>query len=77
MGIGFWIKRFLTVFAIASALLIVVEVLFKGASLATATGHGLTWGGIAAVVFIASRLYQSRKGQACVLCDDIPEKEQS
>jgi hypothetical protein len=75
MGIGFWIKRFFTVFSVATLILAAVELLFKNAELVAAVTHGLTWGVIAAAVFTASRYYQAKKGQHCALCNDIPEKQ--
>ncbi|ATC90455.1 hypothetical protein PISS_a1537 [Pseudoalteromonas issachenkonii] len=33
-----------------------------------------TWSLITTAVFICSRLYQSRKGVECALCNDIPDK---
>jgi len=35
----------------------------------------LAWAAITTVVFIGSRLYQSKKGVECALCDDIPKTD--
>lgn len=75
MGLAFWIKRYLTVFAIAATLLTIIAAVFKSEPFMDALMYGLLWGAIAAAVFTASRVYQSRKGQECALCDDIPKDD--
>ncbi|WP_416305054.1 hypothetical protein [Neptunicella sp. SCSIO 80796] len=78
MGITFWIKRTLTVFVGVVAVLFIVELL-KGHAFADAIEFALLWGLITTAIFTATRLYYSRKGVACALCDDIPsdQKENS
>ncbi|MCP4989108.1 MAG: hypothetical protein GY928_24525 [Colwellia sp.] len=75
MGLEFWIKRYITVFAIAATLLTIIKVVFKSEPFMDALMYGLLWGTIAAAAFTASRVYQSRKGQECALCDDIPKND--
>jgi hypothetical protein len=72
MPLSFWIKRFATVFLGAFAVLLVVGIL-KGRAFATAASEGALWAGIAATIFIATRIYRSRKGQHCKLCGDTPQ----
>jgi hypothetical protein len=72
MPFSFWIKRFVTVFVGAFAVLLIVGML-KGRALATAASESGLWAGIAAAIFLATRIYRSRKGQHCELCRDTPE----
>jgi hypothetical protein len=72
MPLSFWIKRFVTVFLGAFVVLIVVGML-KGRAFANAASESALWAGIAATIFIATRIYRSRRGQHCELCRDTPE----
>ena len=72
MGPAFWIRRFVLVWTIASVLIAGVQAL-KGHDLAYSLTQGLLWATISAVIFIAARLYQSRRGQHCAICRDTPE----
>ena len=71
MGIKFWIIRFATVF-IGSCLIIAVAQLLKGHETSYAATQGVVWGLIASTIFIAVRLYRSRRGERCELCNDTP-----
>lgn len=71
MGTTFWIRRALTVFALAAAVLFVVSLL-KGRGVADAVAYSATWAALSTAVFVTGRLYQSRRGQACALCQDTP-----
>lgn len=71
MPLSFWIKRFVTVFLGAFIVLLAVGIL-KGRAFATAATESALWAGIAATIFIATRIYRSKKGQHCELCDDTP-----
>lgn len=71
MPLSFWIKRFMSVFLGAFAVLLVVGIL-KGRAFATAAPESALWAGIAATIFLATRIYRSRKGQHCELCRDTP-----
>jgi hypothetical protein len=51
--------------------------MLKGHDLAYSATQGAIWGAIAAVVFTAARIYQSRKGQHCAICKDTPEMQQA
>jgi len=75
MPLSFWIKRFVTVFLGAFAVLLVVGML-KGHAVATAASESAIWAGIAATIFIATRVYRSRRGQHCELCRDTPQMQQ-
>lgn len=71
MGIAFWVRRAATVFAIVAIILFVVSLL-KGRGLVGSAEFAATWATAAAAVFTVGRLYQSRRGQHCELCQDIP-----
>ena len=74
MGKVFWIKRFFIVAVGAFAVLTVVELL-KGHELPNAISFGLGWGVLASAVFTGTRIYRSRRGQHCAICNDIPESK--
>lgn len=75
MDTRFWIKRFLTVLIGAFAIIGAAQVL-KGHDLRYSVTQAALWGAIAATVFTAARIHQSRKGQHCALCKDTPEMRQ-
>ncbi|WJG10943.1 hypothetical protein [Aliiglaciecola sp. LCG003] len=74
MGFKFWIIRALNVFIGVLVILFIVQLL-KQHSVEDAIIFALTWSGVATLVFIGSRVYQSRKGAECALCNDTPSKE--
>jgi hypothetical protein len=69
---SFWIKRFSVVFVGVFSLLLVVGLL-KGRSLERSVRESAVWAGVSSVIFVAARIYQSRRGQHCALCRDTPE----
>ncbi len=71
MGIVFWLRRFLWVFCIAFVVLVSVHLL-RGQAPVYSLKESLLWAMISTCVFIATRIYRSRKGQHCVLCNDVP-----
>lgn len=71
MGGAFWIKRFLLVWLVAFAVLLAVELL-KGHGIEAALIFSASWSFAAAAIFTATRVYQSRRGRQCALCNDIP-----
>jgi hypothetical protein len=72
MGSAFWTKRFLVATVIASAILTVSELL-KGRELVAAVSFGLGWGVVSSAIYTGTRIYRSRKGQHCAVCNDTPE----
>jgi len=72
MGNRFWLTRFLTVLTGAFIVITVVQ-LIKGHDRGFALSEGAFWGLIAAAVFTAARMVQSRRGQYCALCADTPD----
>ena len=73
MGFNFWLVRALKVFLGVAAILFIVELL-KQHSVQESLVFAFTWSSITTAIFICSRLYQSRKGVECALCNDIPDK---
>lgn len=71
MGTSFWIRRAVTVFGMIAAVLFIVS-LIKGRGLLGSLEFAAVWASLSTAVFIAARLYQSRRGQHCELCQDIP-----
>lgn len=71
MGIALWIRRFLWVFCLAFGALLCVH-LVRGHELNYALSDSFLWGIISANIFIFSRIYPSRQGQQCALCNDTP-----
>ena len=72
MPVSFWIKRFLTIFAMAGVALLLVY-LARGQTLAAALPEAAQWAAIVASIVVATRLYRLRKGQRCEVCKDSPE----
>jgi hypothetical protein len=72
MGIGFWVRRFATVLALAFAVIASAQWL-KGHDLAYSATQGAIWGAIAATIFTVTRVVRSRRGEHCELCRDTPE----
>ena len=72
MGYKFWIIRSLKVFIGISVLLFVVQLL-KQHSIVDSIIFAFIWSSLSTSVFIGSRVYQSRKGIECALCDDTPD----
>jgi hypothetical protein len=72
VGTRFWIKRFLVTAGAAFALLMAVELL-KGHDVVAAVTFSAIWSVLAAGIFVAARLYHSRRGRACALCNDTPQ----
>lgn len=72
MGAGFWIRRFFVVCA-AAFVVIACAQLVQGASVSYSVGHASLWAVASAGVFTATRIYHSRRGRRCALCNDIPQ----
>ena len=76
MDKAFWIKRYLVVLAIAFAIIVAGQLL-QQRTMEHALFEGAVWGPLAAAIFIAVRIVRSRLGQACAMCDDIPQARES
>ncbi|MBK0392458.1 hypothetical protein [Ramlibacter algicola] len=70
MGTAFWIRRFAFMFVIAFVITGGSQLL-RGRAVEASLEHGLLWGLVSAAVFVGGRLYQSRRGRHCALCNDI------
>jgi hypothetical protein len=74
VGITFWLRRYATVFTIAFVVIAGAQLL-RGRVVEDALPHALLWAALSAAVFLATRLYYARRGVACAICRDIPERE--
>lgn len=72
MGAWFWIKRFFLVYVGVSLVLLLSERI-KGHGWRGALTFSALWAVITTTVFIATRMYYSRRGVACPVCQDTPE----
>ncbi len=72
MGISFWIRRFCFVSCLAFGGIALGQLLQRH-SASDAFAHAALWAPLSALVFTVARLYQSRKGQRCDICQDTPE----
>ena len=72
MGYKFWIVRAIKVFIGMLVLLFIVQLL-KQEPIEDSIIFAVIWSFLTTSVFIGSRVYQSRKGIECALCNDIPD----
>lgn len=75
MPVAFWIKRFLFI-AGATATALTAIGLLKGRSFQRSIVESLVWGCCVGAIVVATRLYRSRRGEKCDMCQDIPEKSE-
>ena len=71
MSKTFWIRRFFTVLTGAFVIITAAQA-FKGHDWSYSVGQGAFWGLVTAALFTATRLYWSRRGRHCALCNDMP-----
>jgi len=74
MGYKFWIIRALKVFFGVSVTLFIVQLL-KQQTIEDAILFAVSWSLLTTSIFIFSRIYQSRKGVECALCNDTPDSK--
>lgn len=72
MKTSFWIKRFLIVLT-GTFVFLLGAALLRGRPLHQALTESGVWAVIATSIFIAGRVYHSRRGEHCALCGDTPE----
>lgn len=72
MGMAFWVRRFVVVFA-GAFVVIAAGQLLKDHTAGHSAREGLVWAAVSTSIFIAARLHQSRQGRHCTLCRDTPE----
>lgn len=70
MGLKFWLKRAVLIYLGLFVIFFVVEMI-KQHTVAAGLEFSTTWALITTVVFISARLYQSRRGAHCAMCDDV------
>jgi hypothetical protein len=75
MGTAFWVKRYVVVLAIAFAIIVIGQ-LVQQRTLEHALFEGAIWAPLAAAIFIAVRIVRARRGDACALCNDIPQAKE-
>jgi hypothetical protein len=75
MGKKFWVLRFFKVYVGVFILLFVIH-LIKGNEILESFYFAIIWAFLSTSVFVGSRVYQSKKGIACELCNDIPKKNE-
>jgi hypothetical protein len=63
---SFWIKRFLLAFAVASAVLFLVQ-LVKGYTASDAAQFAALWGAISAALFVMVGYIRYKRNPACML----------
>ncbi|MEO6003507.1 MAG: hypothetical protein ABIZ04_23085 [Opitutus sp.] len=73
---SFWIKRFFVVFAGVFVVLIIAGLL-RGRPIAGVATESAIWSGITSAVFVATRIYHSKRGRECALCGDTPGQDQN
>ena len=71
MGFRFWFVKTVKIFLVITVLLFIVQLL-KQHSSQDSLIFAIMWSAITTAVFIGSRVYQSRKGVECALCNDTP-----
>ena len=66
MSTSDWVVRFLLAFAVAAAVLAVVQ-LAKGASVASAAAFAAAWGALSALVFTGVGYLKYKRNPACMI----------
>jgi hypothetical protein len=69
-----WIGQYLIALASMFVLLLVIDLLMRGETLARAWPSALAWAAVASAIFIGSRYRNMRRGIACGVCD-VPGKK--
>jgi len=72
MGFEFWFVRAVKVYLGVAVLLFIIRLL-KDNSILESFTFAILWAFVSTVIFIGSRVYHSRKGVKCALCNDTPE----
>jgi hypothetical protein len=74
MGAKFWIRRYLTAFAVALLIITAAQIL-KGHTIRYSLGQGFGWGLISAALFTGTQFYRSRPGQRCEIRNDTAQSK--
>jgi hypothetical protein len=69
-----WIAQYLIAVSSMFALLLVVDLLMRGETLARAWPSALSWAVLASALFIGTRYRNMKRGIACIVCDTLDKK---
>ena len=69
-----WIGQYLIAVASMFILLLVIDLLMRGETLARAWPSALAWAAAASVIFVGSRYRNMRNNIACRVCDVLDKK---
>lgn len=69
-----WIAQYLIAVSSMFALLLVVDLLMRGETLARAWPSALIWAVLASALFIGTRYRNMKRGIECVVCDKLDKK---
>lgn len=69
-----WIAQYAIAVLSMFILLLVVDLLMRGESLARAWPSSLLWAAVASAFFIGTRYRNMKKGIACSVCDALDKK---
>jgi hypothetical protein len=71
MGTTFWIRRYVLTLVLAFVVFAGAHLL-RGRPFESSVVEALIWSVIFASIFVGTRMYQSRKGVHCAICNDTP-----
>jgi hypothetical protein len=69
-----WIVQYLVAVVPMFVLLLVVDLLMRGETLARAWPSALLWAAVASILFIGTRYRNMKRGIACAVCDALDRK---
>lgn len=69
-----WIAQYLIAVSALFALLLIVDLMVRGETLARAWPSALMWAVVASNLFIGTRFRNVKKGIACAVCDTLDRK---
>lgn len=69
-----WIGQYLIAVSSMFALLLVIDLLMRGETLARAWPSALLWAAVASAIFIGTRYRNMRNNIACGVCDTLDKK---
>ena len=69
-----WIAQYLLAVSSMFALLLVVDLVMRGETLARAWPSALLWAALASAFFIGSRYRNMKRGIDCIVCEKLDKK---
>lgn len=69
-----WIIQYLIAASSMFVLLLVIDLLMRGESLARAWPSALIWAVVASALFVGTRYRNMKRGIACAVCDTLDKK---